>query len=157
MPSQGGFSFKDTAEELANNLVDSLVTDVNVELDFAFVLDLNPMFDEYTTSKMDRIPNRSIQINHFKTWGTLGLNEWTSSIDFSGLEFVISEAVALLDLSSTLSSSPIRLNSPSELIALVTPPSEDSDRIVFEASLDIVFPVFLMYDGIGYGTVIEYQ
>ena len=157
MPNQGGFSFKDTAEELANDLVKSLVVDVNVEFDFAFVLDLNPMFDEYATSKMDRLPGRSIQINHFKMWGALGVNEWTSSIDFSGLQFVISEAMALVNISSTLSSSPIRLNSPSELTALVNPPTEESDRILFEASLDVVFPVFLMYDGIGYGTVIEYQ
>ena len=53
--------------------------------------------------------------------------------------------------------SPIRITNPSDLVALVNPPTQDSDRIVFEASLDVVFPVFLIYQGVGIGSKIEYR
>ena len=151
-----GFSFVDTAEELANDLIQSLVVDLRVDLDFALGLDLNPTFDKYATSKIDRLPNLFIQINHFDMRGAIGVNDWTSTIDFSGLEFTVSEAKALLNISSTLSSSPIRINSPPEFTALVYPPTEDSEQIIFEAGLDVVFPVFLLFNGIGFGAAIEY-
>ena len=156
MPSQGGFSFKDTAEELANDLVQSLVIDVNVDLEFEFGLDLNPMFNSSAISWIDRIPNPFIQLNQFDITGAIGVNEWTSNFDFSGLEFAITQAKAMLNTSVTLSSSPIRIASPSDFTALVKPPSEDSDKILFEASLEVAFPVFLIYEGVGFGAVIEY-
>ena len=86
----------------------------------------------------------------------MGVNEWTSEFDWNGLEFAISQARAMLDISSTLTTSPIRITSPAQLVALVNPPNEGSDRILFNASLDIDFPVFLMYEGIGLGARIQY-
>ena len=153
MPNHGGFSFAAAANELASNIIQSLVIDVNVELDFAFGFDLTPTFDEYASS---RVPNLFIQINHFDMWGALGVLDWTSDIDLSGVDFIVSEARALLNVSSTLSSHPIRINSPSELTALVNPPAEDSERIIFSASLEVNFPVFLIYGGVGFGARIEY-
>ena len=152
-----GFSFADNAIELANDLINSLVIDVAIDLDFVFGLNLNPIFNSSSTSILDRVPDFFIQINHFDITGILGVNDWTSSIDFSGLEFTISEAKALLNVSSTLSSHPMRINSPSELTTLVnSPTSEDRERIIFSASLDVSFPVFLIHEGIGFGIRIEY-
>lgn len=156
MPNKGGFSFVGTAEELANDLVQSLAIDVAVGLDFTFGLDLNPMFNSSATSFLDRIPDPFIQINQFDIQGSVGVNEWTSEFDWNGLEFAISQARAMLDISSTLTTSPIRITSPAQLVALVNPPNEGSDRILFNASLDIDFPVFLMYEGIGLGARIQY-
>ena len=46
--------------------------------------------------------------------------------------------------------------SPSQLATLVNPLNEDSERIIFNADLDVVLPIFLTYEGIGLGTRIEY-
>ena len=156
MPSEGGFSFVDTAEELASDLIESLVIDLAVDLDFTFGLDLNPMFNSSASGILDRLPDPFIQIKKIDIEGVIGVNDWTSTFDFSGLDFAITEAKALLSVSSTLSTSPIRISSPSELVALVKPPTNESDRIVFQAGLDVVFPVFLVYGGIGFGAAIEY-
>lgn len=153
MPDHGGFSFSDFAATLANDIIESLIIDVNVELDFAFGLDLNPMFKEHSKS---RIPGRFIQLNHFDMWGGLGVNEWTSNIDLLGLDFKVAEAKAMLNISSTLSSHPLRITSVSQLGDLVRPPNEESDRIIFQAGLDVSFPIFLTYGGIGVGTRIDY-
>ena len=70
-----GFSFADTAADLANDLIESLVIDVAVDLDFAFGLDLNPMFESSDTSIMDRIPNPFIRNPHqFDLAGVIGAN-----------------------------------------------------------------------------------
>ena len=159
MPSKGGFSFKDTAEDLASDLIRSLVIDVAVNLDFAFGLDLNPLFNSTSTSLVDRIPSPFIQINQFDIMGVIGVNEWSSSLNFGDVEFLVNEAKALLNISSTIQSnqsSAIRIANPSELTALVDPPSADSDRIIFQAGLDVVFPVFLVADFVGIGGRIEF-
>ena len=149
-----GFSFKDTAAQLANDLIESLVIDVSVQLDIAFGLDLNPMFNEYAFG----FPSPFIQINHFDLNGLLGINEWTSTIDFTeDLQFAVAEAVALVNISASTSPSSIRITSPSELASLVNPLTDNNDQIVFEASLEVVFPVFLIYDGIGLGVRVEYM
>lgn len=156
MPSQGGFSFVDTAEVLANDLIQSLVIDASVDLEFNFGLDLMPMFNSSANSWIDRIPDPFIQLNQFDIEGAIGVNEWTSNFDFSGLEFAITQAKAMLNTSVTLSSSPIRISSPSELYELMKPSSEDSERLVFEASFEVDFPVFLIYEGVGFGARIGY-
>ena len=150
MPSQGGFSFVDTAEDLANDIIQSLLTDVAVDLDFAFGLNLDPMFD------LSSSPDPFIQISQFDVSGVIGVNEWTSSLIFSDVEFAVAQAKALINITSALSSSPIRINSPPEFTALVYPPTEDSEQIIFEAGLDVAFPVFLLFNGIGFGAAIEY-
>ena len=151
-----GFSFTDNAVELVNDLIDSLVINAAVDLDFAFGLDLNPMFDSSATSILDRIPDPFIQLNQFDVSGLIGVNEWSSSLDFNGLEFSITEAKALLSISATLSSSePIVITTPSELTGLVQPTS-GNDGIVFQASLMVDFPVFLMFDSVGFGARIKF-
>lgn len=154
MPDLGGFSFVDTAEDLANDLIRSLVIDVAVDLDFLFVVDLNPTFDPYAIS---RIPNFHIQINHFDMQGAFGVNDWTTALGWSGVELAVSQAKAMVGINSTLSSFPIIINSSSELLNLVNPPSEDSDRILFDANLEVDFPLFFTYQGIGAGSRIEYM
>ena len=150
MPSQGGFSFVDTAEDLANDIIQSLLIDVAVDLDFAFGLNLDPMFD------LSSSPDPFIQISQFDVSGVIGVNEWTSSLIFSDVEFAVAQAKALINITSALSSSPIRISSPTELTALVNPPADGSDGISFQTSLDVVFPVFLIVHGVGFGGKILY-
>lgn len=150
-----GFSFADTAADLANDLIESLVIDVAVDLDFAFGLDLNPMFNSSATSIVDRIPNPFIRINQFDLAGVIGVNEWTTSIPFETIEFAVTEAKALLEVSASLSSSPIDIATPSALVDLMNPQAT-GDRIAFGASLAIEFPVFLMFNNIGFGASITY-
>lgn len=152
--SLGDFSFADTANELADDIVRSLVIDIEINLDFVFVVDLNPTFDPYAVS---RVPNSYIDIYHFDIEASVGVNEWTSAFDWNGLEFTISQARAILDINSTLSSHPLRINDVSQLMDLVNPPNEDSERVLFDAGLDVDFPVFLTYQGIGAGSRIRYS
>ena len=160
----GDFSFADNAIALANDLIDSLVIDVAVDLDFAFGLDLNPMFNSPSvpspsaTSILDRIPDPFIQLNQFDISGLIGVNEWSSNLDFNGFQFAITMAKALLSINATLSTSsePIVINTPSELAGLVQPAS-GNDGIVLEASLEVVFPVFLIIDNVGLGAKIEFS
>ena len=156
MPDQGGFSFANSAEELANDLIQSLVIDVNVEFDFAFGLDLNPLFDPTADSIWGRIPDPFIRMNQFDMRGAIGVLDWTSNLDLFGVEFIVNNAKAMLNISSTLSSTPARISSPTMFFELINTPSNDSDRIVFEASLDIDFPMLLIYEGIGVSTRIGY-
>ena len=150
MPDHGGFSFTDTAPQLANDLIESLVVDVAVVLDLRFGLDLNPMFNEYSKG----FPDPFIIINHFDLNGALGINDWTTTIEFGGLEFSIAGAKALLSIHSTISPSPLRLSTASDFAGLFSP---DSDKqIIFHLGLDVVFPVFLVYEGFGVGSRIEY-
>ena len=154
MPNHGGFSFQDTAAQLANDLVLCLSIDVAVDLDFSFCLVLCPLLHHSTVG----FPNPFIQINQFDFNGLLGINEWTSTIDFTeDLQFAVAEAVALVNISASTSPSSIRITSPSELASLVNPLTDNNDQIVFEASLEVVFPVFLIYDGIGLGVRVEYM
>lgn len=152
-----GFSFAEAAANLADDLVESLVIDVSVHLDFAFGLDLNPMFNSNATSLWDRLPHPFIDINQFDISGVIGVNEWSTSIPFGEVNFAVTEAKALLDISTALSSSPIRINSPNELVSFAKPINPTGDRIVFEASLDVEFPVFLTYGGFGAGSRIKYR
>ena len=155
MPTQGGFSFVDSAAELADDLIKSLAIDVTVDLDFAFGLNLDPMFDS-GASVTDRLPVPFIQLNQFDLSGLVGVNEWSSSLDLGGVQFSITEAKALLSINATLSpDEPIVITHPSNLTALVQPAS-GSDGIVFEAGLDVVFPVFLMFDDVGFGARIGF-
>ena len=202
----GDFSFADNAIALANDLIDSLVIDVAVDLDFAFGLDLNPMFNSPSapstssgpfvsltpsngpsvsaspsmsampssgpsmssgpsvlaassaTSILDRIPDPFIQLNQFDISGLIGVNEWSSSLDFNGLLFSITMAKALLSINATLSTSsePIVINTPSELAGLVQPAS-GNDGIVVQASLEVVFPIFLIINNVGLGAKIKFS
>jgi hypothetical protein len=152
-----GFSFADHAANLTNDLIQSLVIDASVDLDFAFGLDLNPMFDSTATSIVERLPNPFIQINQFDISASIGVNEWSTSIPFNGVKFAVTEAKALLNVSAALSSSPITITAPSELLNLVNQ-SSTGDRIVFAGSLDVVFPVFLLFGQVpvGFGATIKY-
>lgn len=152
MPSKGNFSFAESAAELADDLIESLVIDVAVDLDFEFGLEISPMFD---TSM--GLPDPFIQINDFNLDGALGINDWTSTIQLGDVGFSVAGAKALLNVSSTISPSSIRISSPSDFVALVNPPTQDSDQIIFQASLDVVFPIFLIYQGVGVGSKIEYM
>ena len=155
MPLLGDFSFINTAETLASDLIQSVVSNLWIALDFEFIMDLNPIFDEFAAS---RIPNSFIRINHFDMWGEVGVNDWNTQIDFSGVKFTVSEAMALVNVSAALSSSsPIIIDSPSDFEALVNPPTENSDKIVFDAGLQIDFPVFLTFEGVGVGSRIGYM
>jgi hypothetical protein len=150
-----GFSFADHAANLANDLIQSLVIDASVDLDFAFGLDLNPMFNSSATSIVERLPNLFIKINQFDISASIGVNEWSTTIPFGGIEFAVTEAKAILNVSAALSSSPITITAPSELLNLVNQ-SATGDRIVFAGSLDVVFPVFLVFGSVGFGASINY-
>ena len=152
MPSKGDFSFAESAAELANDLIEFLVIDVAADLDFEFGLEISPLFDTSIG-----LPDPFIQINHFNLDGFLGINDWTSTIQLGDVEFSVTGAKALLNVSSYISPSPIRISSPSEFVALVNPATQDSDQIIFQAGLDVVFPVFLIYQGVGIGSRIEYM
>lgn len=156
MPNQGGFSFVNSAEELANDLIQSLVIDVNVELDFAFGLDLNPLFDSNVANIWGRIPDPFIRMNQFDMHGAIGIRDWTANLNLGDVDFIVIDAKAMLNVSSTLSSSPLRITDPTEFIEVVIPPTDDSDRIIFKASLELDFPVLLIYDGIGASSRIGY-
>ena len=69
MPSKGDFSFANSAAELTSNLIDSLVIDLAVDLDFEFGLDLAPIFNADANSILDRIPDPFIQVNQFSLDG----------------------------------------------------------------------------------------
>lgn len=69
MPSKGGFSFADSAAELANDLIHSLVIDVTADLDFEFGLDISPIFNTSANGILDRMPDPFIQINEFNLGG----------------------------------------------------------------------------------------
>ena len=84
------------------------------------------------------------------------MNDWTTTIQLGDVNFSVVGAKALLNISSSILPSPIRISNPSDLVTLVNPTTEDSNQIIFEASLDVVFPVFLIYQGIGIGSRIEY-
>lgn len=84
------------------------------------------------------------------------MNDWTTTIQLGDVNFSVVGAKALLNISSSILPSPIRISNPSDLVTLVNPTTEDSNQIVFEASIDVVFPVFLIYQGVGIGSRIEY-
>lgn len=142
------FSFVESAETLANDLINSLVIDVAVNLDFAFGLDLNNLF-ETGVPMANRLPVPFIEINAFDVSGLVGVNEWsTNSLDIGDFSFSITEAKALVEVSSTIPTPPLVINGPSML--------EDLSGINFGAGLEVVFPVFIIFADIGFGARIEY-
>jgi hypothetical protein len=143
------FSFKDNAEALANDLINSLVIDVEVNLDFAFGLDLSNLFDTIIPM-VKRVPESFIEINMFDISGLLGVNEWsTSSLDIGDFSLSITEAKALVEISSKIPSPPLVIHSPT----MIT----DISAIVFSARLDVVLPVFIVFGEVGAGARIEYR
>lgn len=142
------FSFVNSAEALANDLINSLVVDVAVNLDFAFGLDLSNLFN-VGVPMASRVPVSFIEINTFDISGLLGVNEWsTSSLNIGDFFFSITEAKALVEVSSKIPSSPLIINGPSMLA--------DLSGIDFGASLEVVFPVFIVFEDIGFGARIQY-
>ena len=81
-----GFSFADTAQDLASDLLNSLVVDVAVDLEFAFGLDLNPLFNNRTW------PTPLFHINRLDVDGVLGVNEWSTGQTLGDFEVAITEA-----------------------------------------------------------------
>jgi hypothetical protein len=81
-----GFSFADTASNLASDLMNSLVIDVAVDLEFAFGLDLNPLFNNRTW------PKPLFHINRFDVDGVLGVNEWSTELTLGDFTVAITEA-----------------------------------------------------------------
>ena len=140
-------------EDLANDLIQALVIDVAVDLDFLFVVDLNPTFDPYAEN---RWPNFYIQVNHFDMQGRFGIDDWTTSLSYADIELKVGQASAMVGLNATLSSFPITINSPSEILDLVNYTTE-GEKVLFEADLEVDFPVFLTYLGVGAGARIEYE
>jgi hypothetical protein len=81
-----GFSFADTAQDLASDLINSLVVDVAVDLEFVFGLDLNPLFNNSTW------PKPLLRINQFHVDGVVGVNEWSTGLTLGDFEVAITEA-----------------------------------------------------------------
>jgi hypothetical protein len=152
-----GFSFTNTANSLAEDLINSLVVGVKVDLDFAFGLDLNPMFNSSAKTITERIPDPFIRINQFDISGIVGINEWSTNLRLSDGEFnfQVAEAKALINISSSLTKPPLLINSPSDVTGLFN----KTDVVTFSSSLDVEFPVFLIFGdpGVGFGARIEYK
>jgi hypothetical protein len=49
---------------------------------------------------------------------------------------------------------PIAIKTPSEVLELF---KRDTTPVNLAASLDVKFPVFIVYDGFGFGATIEYE
>lgn len=150
-----GFSFSATASSLAEDLINSLVVDVAVDLDLAFGLNLNPLFGT-NKSLADRIPDPFMRINQFDFSGTFGVNEWSTNLPLAGFNFAITEAKALVNVSSTLTTPPLIISSLSNVTGLF---NSTNAAVAVSASLDVVFPVFLIFGdpGVGFGAKIEYK
>jgi hypothetical protein len=146
----GGFSFGTYATQLAEDLTTSIVIDVAVSIDIAFGLDLSNLFNS-SLSALERIPSPFMLINEFNINGLLGINEWSSKLEFGEFDFMITEAKALVAVSANVASSPIPIQSPSDFLSLFS-----SSAIEFSASLDVSFPVFVIVGDFGFGARIDY-
>jgi hypothetical protein len=146
----GGFSFGTYATQLAEDLTASIVIDVAVSIDIAFGLDLSNLFNS-SLPALERIPSPFMLINEFNINGLLGINEWSSKLEFGEFDFMITEAKALVSVSADVTSPPIAIQSPSDFLSLFS-----SSAIGFSASLDVSFPVFVIVGDFGFGARIDY-
>ena len=152
----GDFSFADTASELANDLIKSFVIGIDVQLDIQFGLDLGNIFNKTATR---RLPSSFLKINTFDVNGHLGMNEWSATLDLNvssyEVELRITEARALFSINAgIIGDTPILLESPKDFLSIISPTSGNGIRL--NASLDVIMPVFVVFEGLGYGATIRY-
>ncbi len=154
----GGFSFADTALELADDLINSLVLGIHVKLDVQFGLDLGNVFNMTAKS---RLPSPFLKLNTFDVDGYFGVNEWSTTLelDVSGVEFElrIADARALFSIKAGITSDePLLLESPQDFLSIMSPTNDNG--IGLNASLEVFMPVFVVvFDSLGYGATITYK
>lgn len=148
----GGFSFADTALTLVNDLVNSLVVGVHVDVDVRFGLDLNNLFNKTATT---RLPSPFLKLYTFDVEGVIGIDEWSTVVALDEFELAITEAKALVNIvAGKTSATPLLLRSASDFVSLLSP--NGVGGIGLMASLDVRMPVFIAYDGLGFGATIHY-
>lgn len=149
----GGFSFTETASTLAGDLVNSLVIGVHVDVDVRFGLDLNNLFNETAVS---RLPSPFLKLYTFDVEGMMGINEWSTSLEIQGFKVAITEARALFGIEAGITSgAPLLLKSAHDFLNAISP--TNASGIGLTASLDVRMPIFVLFQGLGFGATLQYE
>ena len=148
----GGFSLSTASDDLVQSLISSLTIGARLDLNVAFGLDLEPVFNSSKASLQERLPEPFVQINHFNLDAKFGVNEWTASLKVDPFLIGISEARALCKVKA-ISNDPFVISSPVDLKELIAP----AGKIDISASLDVSLPIFSIYNGFGFGARIRYN
>jgi hypothetical protein len=120
---------------------DLFVYDSLLAVDISFGLNLDPLFD---SNANPRRPLPFLELNQFEVAGLFGLNEWSTTLLLSGVDFAVTEAKALVELNATIPTAPLVLSSPSDFLDFVQP---SNTAIEVTASLDASLPVFVVIGG----------
>jgi hypothetical protein len=150
--SLGGFDFTETASTLAEDLMTSLVIGVHVDIDVRFGLDMNNLFNETAES---RFPAPFLKLYKFDVEGIIGVDEWSSMLEVEQFDVAITEARALFGIEVGITSgTPLLLESAQDFLSLISP--TDTSGIGLNASLDVRMPVFIAFEGLGFGATMSY-
>lgn len=150
--SLGGFDFAETASTLVTDLINSLVIGVHVDVDVRFGLDLNNLFNETAES---RLPVPFLKLYKFDVEGMIGVDEWSTVLEIEQFELAITEARALVGIEAGITAeTPFLIESAQDFLSLIYP--SDAAGIGLNASLDVSMPVFITFNGLGFGATVQY-
>ncbi len=149
----GGFNFNDFASVLENDIMNSLVIGIHIGINVEFGLDLGNIFNETATS---RLPAPILRLLTFDVEGNIGVNEWSTTLEYEGFELRIVEARALFQIEAGINSKlPLSLKSPEDFMLAIS--STSKKQIGLNAALNATIPVFVIFEGLGYGATITYE
>lgn len=149
----GGYSFAKNASILAGDLANSLVIGVHVNVDVRFGFDLNNLFNKTAVS---RLPSPFLKLYTFDMDGVMGTNEWSTTLNMQRYDVAISEARALVSIQANITSGgPLWLTSDRDFLSAISPSNDSGIRVM--ASLDVSMPIFVLFQGLGYGASLQYE
>lgn len=121
--SLNGFNFVDQAAKVVEDLINSLIIGIDVNIDIQMGLDLTNVFNKTAQS---RLPIPFLQLNTFDVEGYIGFTEWSSDVTIPEINarLLVTEASALMNLHfGIIGNEPLLITSAGEFLSIISPTS----------------------------------
>lgn len=174
-----GFSFAEKADKVVEDLINSLVIGIDVDIDIQFGLDLTNVFNRTAQS---RLPSPFLQLTTFDVGGYIGFSEWSTALTIDDdTRLLITEASALININAgIIGNKPLLLKSATDFLSIISPTSLNGigecciSKSLYNiylvtdllrcfvctglhASFSVKLPIFVSVEGIGAGATIMYE
>lgn len=123
--SLNGFNFADQAATVVEDLINSLIIGIDVDIDIQIGLDLTNVFNKTAQS---RLPSPFLQLNTFDVEGYIGFTEWSTEViidtDTMNARLLVTEASALMNINfAIIGNEPLMITSAGQFLSIISPTS----------------------------------
>lgn len=121
--SLNGFNFADQAATVVEDLINSLIIGIDLDINIQMGLDLTNVFNKTAQS---RLPSPFLQLNTFDVEGYIGFTEWSTEviIDTMNARLLVTEASALMNINfAIIGNEPLLITSAGQFLSIISPTS----------------------------------